>query len=216
MSVNEKMTAIADAIRSKTGGTEPLGLDDMAVGVGDVYEAGKQEILAEQFKTTFWGNGTFDFAIEMPFEPDVFCIFSPSDYLNFTPNTLRSITVDMKSVYRYMGVLARVTAAGAANNSSLTTANFMNSFVYEDGVLHFRTTSSALLDSKWQANTLYCMTAAKYNRDIKAIVEEEVRRLPDDSGGTMSYTRSRVMEYFTESEWAELIATKPNWTFSML
>ena len=30
MSVNEKMTAIADAIRSKTGGTAALTLDDMA------------------------------------------------------------------------------------------------------------------------------------------------------------------------------------------
>jgi hypothetical protein len=42
MGVNEKMTAIADAIRSKTGGTEPLGLDEMAVGVGEVFDAGKQ------------------------------------------------------------------------------------------------------------------------------------------------------------------------------
>jgi hypothetical protein len=42
MSVNEKMTAIADSIRDKTGGTEPLSLDDMASGVGEVYEAGKQ------------------------------------------------------------------------------------------------------------------------------------------------------------------------------
>lgn len=46
MSVNEKMTAIADAIRDKTGGTEKLGLDAMASGVGEVYtkgiEVGKQ------------------------------------------------------------------------------------------------------------------------------------------------------------------------------
>ena len=33
MSVNEKMTAIADAIREKTGGTEPMGLDAMAEAV---------------------------------------------------------------------------------------------------------------------------------------------------------------------------------------
>lgn len=39
--VNEKMTAIADAIRDKTGETNPLNLDDMAVGVGKVYDAGK-------------------------------------------------------------------------------------------------------------------------------------------------------------------------------
>lgn len=33
MSVNEKMTAIADAIREKTGGTELLGLDAMAQAI---------------------------------------------------------------------------------------------------------------------------------------------------------------------------------------
>lgn len=42
MSVNEKMTAIANNIRSKTGKTEPLNLDDMANGVNEVYEAGKK------------------------------------------------------------------------------------------------------------------------------------------------------------------------------
>jgi hypothetical protein len=45
MSVNEKMTAIADNIRSKTGSTEALTLDDMASGVNEVFEAGKQETL---------------------------------------------------------------------------------------------------------------------------------------------------------------------------
>lgn len=49
--VNEKMTAIADAIRNKTGETEPLTLDEMANGITTVYEAGKQ---AE--KNSFWDN----------------------------------------------------------------------------------------------------------------------------------------------------------------
>lgn len=42
MSVNEKMTAIADNIRAKTGGTEKLNLDQMASSVDEVYEAGKK------------------------------------------------------------------------------------------------------------------------------------------------------------------------------
>lgn len=42
MSINEKMTAIADAIRGKTGDTEPLGLDDMATEIPKVYEAGQR------------------------------------------------------------------------------------------------------------------------------------------------------------------------------
>lgn len=43
MSVNEKMTAIADNIREKTGGTEMLTLDEVASGVNEVYEAGKRK-----------------------------------------------------------------------------------------------------------------------------------------------------------------------------
>lgn len=43
MSVKEKMTAIASAIRSKTGGTEKLGLDQMAAGVEQVYEVGQKD-----------------------------------------------------------------------------------------------------------------------------------------------------------------------------
>lgn len=42
MGVKEKMTAIADAIREKTGKTQKLGLDAMATGIGQVYDAGKQ------------------------------------------------------------------------------------------------------------------------------------------------------------------------------
>lgn len=42
MSVNEKMTAIADAIRDKTKGTEPLTLDDMATEIPKVFDAGKK------------------------------------------------------------------------------------------------------------------------------------------------------------------------------
>ena len=48
--LNEKMTAIADAIREKTGETEPLTLDDMATDIPKVFDAGKKaQLLA------FWG-----------------------------------------------------------------------------------------------------------------------------------------------------------------
>ena len=40
MSVNEKMTAIADAIRSKTGETEKLTLDAMAQAIPGIYDKG--------------------------------------------------------------------------------------------------------------------------------------------------------------------------------
>lgn len=57
MSVNEKMTAIANAIRSKTGGTEKLDLDKIATGVNDVYEAGKKDEY-DRFWDAYQKNGT--------------------------------------------------------------------------------------------------------------------------------------------------------------
>lgn len=60
MSVNEKMTAIADNIRSKTGGTEALSLDGMASGVNEVYEAGKKAEY-DDFWDTYQLNGTTPF-----------------------------------------------------------------------------------------------------------------------------------------------------------
>ena len=42
--VFEKLTAIADAIRSRTGGDSALSLDDMASGIDEVYEAGEDTI----------------------------------------------------------------------------------------------------------------------------------------------------------------------------
>ena len=70
--VNEKMTAIADAIRDKTGGTEPLTLDDMAADIPKVYDAGKlaerTEFMTEyqrwneykgKYATSGWNDTTF-------------------------------------------------------------------------------------------------------------------------------------------------------------
>lgn len=57
MSVKEKMTAIADAIRDKTGLENALTLDDMAADIPKVYDAGKQAEY-DEFWDEFQRNGT--------------------------------------------------------------------------------------------------------------------------------------------------------------
>ena len=59
MSVNEKMTALADAIRAKTGDSEKLTLDGMALAIGSI-ETGGAELPEEAFTIT--GNGSYRFA----------------------------------------------------------------------------------------------------------------------------------------------------------
>lgn len=60
--VNEKMTAIADAIRDKTGGAEALTLDDMATDIPKVYDAGKTE------ETRAWWDALISSTSESVFE----------------------------------------------------------------------------------------------------------------------------------------------------
>ncbi len=56
MSVNEKMTLIADAIRDKTGETGVLTLDDIAEKIPQVYNAGKDK-QCNDFWDSYQDNG---------------------------------------------------------------------------------------------------------------------------------------------------------------
>ena len=73
MSVNEKMTAIADAIRDKTGGTEKLTLDDMPKAIAEIagynegYNKGVAEIEAKYVWVSYLANlNTAFYSVEFP------------------------------------------------------------------------------------------------------------------------------------------------------
>lgn len=57
MSVNDKMTAIANAIRSKTGGTSPLSLDGMVDAINGISSADGSLISVTQYASgTYKGS----------------------------------------------------------------------------------------------------------------------------------------------------------------
>lgn len=56
MSVNGKMTAIADAIRAKTGGTSALTLDQMAVEISGIETGGNSELEKQLIEGTVSGE----------------------------------------------------------------------------------------------------------------------------------------------------------------
>ena len=59
MSVNEKMTAIANAIRQKTGGSAQLNLDEMAIAISGITGGGGADLPEEAFNIT--GNCAYRF-----------------------------------------------------------------------------------------------------------------------------------------------------------
>lgn len=61
MSVNQKMTAIADEVRTLAGVADKLNLDDMAAHTHDANtEVGTQENLIEQIRTALQGKSAAD------------------------------------------------------------------------------------------------------------------------------------------------------------
>lgn len=61
MSVNEKMTAIADAIRGKTGGTDALTLDQMAAAVRGIEAGGGGENVLDYCTTLYSAFNSVNF-----------------------------------------------------------------------------------------------------------------------------------------------------------
>lgn len=218
MSVQEKMTAIADAIRSKTGKTETLGLDAMAAAVPEVYEAGKQDILAYHFKTEFVGDDTNAARIAIPFMPDMFEIVATSPLSVQMKDTYYRITAEPISSSRYSGIVGYVTSSGTLGTVSATTKSVQAAVSYENGVFSWYISA---LTALFRPNVRYFFFAVKYpGETAKSLVERDVALLPDavptGSTGTLEYNSARINSIFTSAEWAALIATKKNWTFSML
>lgn len=124
MSVNEKMTAIADAIRAKTGGTDKLTLDQMAADIEAIDTSedltavlAEQEALIEEIKVTLeskaaGGGGTN--AAYGHFTGDNSSTWKLTG-LSFAPHRIAIIRTDTSTAtYRILSVRAEKEASAGA------------------------------------------------------------------------------------------------------
>lgn len=85
MSVNSKMTAIADAIRGKTGGTNPLTLDQMATAIDEIQTGGGGIKTASGTYTLASDASSMYIDItDIGFIPDVAIVFLDETDLTYT------------------------------------------------------------------------------------------------------------------------------------
>ena len=214
MSINAKMTAIADAIRAVTGGTAPLSLDAMAAAIPAVRAAGEAAATAacagKHFVGVVHGGGTKSLSVQMPFDPDALTVMAADMrtvggqvvFFNFLP----------RSVSHYIGLYC-YTGAGSTSISSfgsLTRAK-LDQAVYADGVFTLSLADSVA--AAFDADTDYIVLASKTEtRTNKEILTDFVAGLAD-TGGSVTVSQAAVNAAVTDAEWATLIATKPNRTF---
>ena len=249
MSVNEKMTAIADAIREKTGGTETLNLDEMAVGVGEVYEAGQKSeydrLWDEFLKVT--QNGTMDFVFagnlwnEATFKPK----YSMKPYSAvgmFRRNGCNGdlvelleglgVTLDFSECVQmsYLFYEANFTRIGVIDFTATDTTSYAFGYMYNCHTIDlvklkkentyvtasFRCPAlvNIKIDGEIGQNGFNVQWSTRLSKES---ITSIINALSDTtSGRTVTFSKTAKEAAFTSEEWAALIATKSNWTISLV
>ena len=216
MSVNEKMTAIANAIRAKTKITEALTLDQMATAIPDVYASGEAAALAEcqekHYVTAFTGNGSGEATFDMPFVPDFIAVSNMTAYSIKEIGRILYLLYDVRTVGILAGAGLTITSeSGGVKALMMTETKAKSRFNFENGTC----TLTDLAEYFFANGEKYIVAAVKYtDKSDKERITEYINALPD-SGGSTALSKIKKEANFSDAEWAALIATKPNWTITL-
>ena len=232
MSVNEKMTAIADAIRQYTGDTEKLTLDAMAEGIPRVrnkgyslgYNAGskkgKEEGIAEgreAERTDFWLNffvarmGDFTYAFykmdNFSYTLDRTPTPITANYM-YTQSTMSEIVVDMSNTTSATAMFSASSATTITITSTETTAWNTGMFSGRYSAVLTNFTVNGVIAKSFSVKTLLI------NHDGLMSIVNALKDFSEDTSGT-SYKAdfgSSNLNRLTDEEKA-LIQSK-GWTYT--
>ncbi len=215
MSVNQKMTTIANAIRSFTGQSDTLTLDTMASAIDDVYSAGiasSNAIWSDHvYFNDFVGSDETSIELSIPFKPNFVAIYSFDPKIMDSRTTVVMILLDFNSVGRLGGSAYKVNAVGSFIGSGFLTSSVHNNFTYEDGTL-----SCNMIDYCFSSALRYNFIAMKYESSPKQVATDKINSLSDSEGGSITFSQYAIENAFTTAEWNTLVATKPNWTIILV
>ena len=218
MSVNSKMTAIADAIREKTGGADALTLDGMAAVIPEVFTAGEKaeakKIAAKHLIQTVFGNGTDTLTFAVPFEPDTVTI-TTNNYRAVSAGQIMYYNVNLRSVSPYLGSMRALKSDESTTSfGTFNQSNISQVYSYADGMVSVMIPSA--FGIVFRDDCELVVIAEKYEtRTDGEIITDIITRLDNDEGGSCTFSQAVKDAAFTDDEWAALIATKPNWTFTL-
>lgn len=208
MSVNAKMTAIADAIRDKTGGKEKLTLDGICTAIPQVYAAGAADASAEcamEHYTAIAHADANGVTVEIPFVPDVVYINSFDPRFVSKASTF-GFVYEPWNIGQYVGFRSRTSGLAAMNISNIK--NFLT-------VQGNRYTFKADATYPWRTEFAYTVMACRFSdRDDNARIRAFFATVTGSESVTL---RKEIVEAaFTDDEWQELLAAYPSVTVALV
>lgn len=178
-------------------------------------EDGTALCTCQHFTVNFVGTGTSSASFYVPFEPDALFIIGFDPTFNKKPYALGSFIADLRAFGQVAGNAAYDQASGTMANVAFTTASVLNRYSQtEDGVVTIQNISNSTT-IVFDACYIYTAIAVKYtDQTDKERIGTFVSRLT--GSGAVALNEAKVTAAFTDNEWATLVATKPNWTFSWI
>ena len=228
--VNEKMTAIADAMREYGKTDNSLTLDAMAQAPANIYkqayqegemngyERGEEEGFAageakhtSRYATgTIYGNDSTTLTIPCPFEPDA-VILQHYQPLWRTENVVHTWQADFRAFATQIGML-KFSKDGTNTYSHIGAKTIKNFVKYKDGTITFTIPSISQMSGVTHGSQiLYNYSFVKYTtKDDYTLLVEEIERL-NSVGGSIQYSELRVQEAIEEAMTKGLLAGYTDW-----
>ena len=230
MSIAEKLTQIAENEQAVFEAGKKSEYDTF----WDVYqENGNMTYYAYAFAGVGWTQSVFKpkYNIE-PVTPT--SMFSSSRIVDIRPQTI-GVDVDFSkctsfyylcsnSTIKYIGVVDCSSAQSASLSYIFSSAKEL---VSVEKVIMPEMDSAGFADKSFEnavklehiriEGVIHRSTSLRWSPLLsKASMESMINALSDTAEGqTITFSQAAKNNAFTDSEWAELIGTKPNWTFSL-
>ncbi len=273
--VNEKMTAIADNIRSYTGGTESLTLDGMAEGVKEVYKAGQesggggnydegyeagQRAEYDRFWDIYQDNGNrkhyegafmgygwneetlkpkYSIKIESTYMMFAYCQYTGDlDDIFINRGLSFEIDINPSNPQGQMFFQTRISTIGTIDLSQITQTSHLTSFFNSTYIVTIKNLippQAAMAATCWQSRLVNLGIGGEITKDfnlsrcnkLSAVsVRNVMENLADVTGQTVTFSKTAINSAFetssgaadgsTSKEWASLVASRPDWTITLV
>lgn len=185
-------------------------------GVTAGQENGAAICAAKHFVHNFVGDGGTSVSFCVPFEPDTVELIGYDPLILHTPSAVLNFIYDIASFGRVVGSCQSTDASISVKSAVISHTGMVERFSQaEDGTITLHDLGSSSHTSNFIEGFVYTVIAVKYTEQTdKERITEFVNKLTES--GTVILQQEKVNAALTEDEWAALIATKPDWTFTWI
>ena len=195
--------------------------DGYGMGYAEGSEAEKAVCRGKHYSGYFNGDDSRNLSLVLPFRPHIFLICTTDPYATSQSGTFLNMTMDLRSFDRYTGSILCCNANGNVTNTRVPSSARDSIFSYQGGVFTFKPLESQLPGVLWRSGVRYSITAANFGSEITTVaIVDQILNLPDEvpqgNSGQLIFHKGTVEECFSGTEWEQLTAQKPNWTFTLV